>query len=97
MVSDGHVHLGCITTGFKGLSRLGVDVSGQVEGVTCCNCEVLIFRCVVDAVLSDKLQAAVILITLEHPHRPFRQRYSQSHLLRVSELNLVLCLDIFDS
>jgi hypothetical protein len=94
MVGDGHVHFGCVTAGFEGLAGLGVDVGGQVESCAGCDGDVLVFRCVVDTVLPDKLQATIILITLEHPHRPFRQRYPQPHILRVPKLNLILCLDV---
>ena len=77
MIGDGYVHCGRKSSSVEWLACHCVLVDCQVECCTSFDSQVFVLWCVVDRVLSDKLQASVIFVWLEHSYCALGERNAQ--------------------
>lgn len=89
MIHYSNIHPRLVPTRTVSLSGLDIHIHDNVERQTSRDSNVLVFWCVVDLILPDKLEAVVSIVLLKHPYYAFRKWNAQADLFAVSELDLV--------
>ena len=72
VVRDCHVYIRCVTSLASACAVCGYFVGNYVESVACVESYILVFRGVVDTVLTYELQRTVTLISFENSYGSFR-------------------------
>ena len=91
MVFDSHVHFCSISTFFiQRLSLFIILFSNYIKSVACYNRDILVFRSMINTILTNKLQGSIFFIFFEYSYCPFRERNSKTIFLYILEIKFVL-------